>query len=467
MNRIAKTKIIATIGPSTWDNQVLRKMFESGMLLARINSSFADFAELDRVSKQIRNISPRIATILDTQGTKIRVTGLQKDTEIKETVTLTSANTPNPNIIKITYPTLHKDVTVGTKILLDDGNIQLVVREIKGESVVCDVIQEGILKPNKTVNIPDINLHFPILTDKDRQDIEYAKELDFDFVCASFARNREDIITVKKILEGSNTKVIAKIENRQGVENFDEILDESDAIMIARGDMGVELDLEEVPILQKQMIFKCRIVGKPVIVATQMLESMKTNKRPTRAEVSDVANAVMDGADCVMLSAETSTGKYPVEVVKMMNRIALRTEEIMKLSPVHGETEAGKEVDEFGLTACKFSQEIPYNAILIVSDTKSVVGSVSRHRPTVPIFVVSSSIENIRQNAIYRGVKTHYIKELSDDRDTNIFLAVEKIYGSGELDLLDKIAIISGSSIKNKETDSILEIVTVKDILNS
>ena len=501
MNNIAKTKIIATIGPSSWDDSVLRKMFESGMLLARINASFADYNELERVSKQIRNISPRIATILDTQGTKVRVKGLSKETIVKDTVTLSSEDRLNSNVLTITYPSLERDVVVGTRILLDDGNIQLQVREIKGKDVVCSVIQEGILKPNKTVNIPDINLHFPAVTEKDKQDIEYAKNLNFDFVCASFARNKKDIQIVKSILEGSNTKVIAKIENKQGVLNFDEILKESDAIMIARGDLGVELDLEEVPILQKQIIYKCRMAGKPVIVATQMLESMKTNKRPTRAEVSDVANAVMDGADCMMLSAETSTGNFPIEAVQMMNKISLRTEnngssEVTKsydlagitleagdvyvictdtyAGPavcdeiqVYGETDAGTETDRFGISACKLSEEIHYNAILIISDSKSVVGSVSRHRSSIPIYVVSSSLESIRENTLYRGVTTYYIKELSDDRDSNILIAVEKIYGSGKLDLLDKIAIISGSSIKNKKTDSILEIVTVKDILNS
>lgn len=467
MNSIAKTKIIATIGPSSWDDSILRKMAESGMLLARINASFADFAELERVSTQIRNISPRIAIILDTQGTKIRIKELTKEVELKGSVTLTSEANPNPNILKITYSSLEKDVVIGTKILLDDGNIELAVREIQGKNVVCDVIQEGILKPNKTVNIPNVKLRFPSLTEKDKQDIDYAKKLEYDFVCASFTRNKEDIIIVKKLLEGSNTKVIAKIENREGVSNFDEILKEADAVMIARGDMGVELDLEEVPVLQKQLIFKCRMAGKPVIVATQMLESMKSNKRPTRAEVSDVANAVMDGADCMMLSAETSTGNYPLEAVKMMNRIALKTEDIMKFSPIYGETEAGNELDRFAVTTIKYAEEIHFKAILIISDSKSVVGSVSRHRPSMPIYVVSSSIESIRENSLYRGVNTYYIKELSDDRDTNILIAVEKIYGSGKLDLLDKIAIISGSSIKNKKTDSILEIVTVKDILNS
>jgi len=466
MKNVAKTKIVATIGPSTWDDEILQKMYENGMRLARINASFADEAELERVSKQLRNISPRIATILDTQGTKIRVRGLTKEIEVKDTIILSSVDNLNENIIKVTYPTLHEDVVIGTKIMLDDGNIQLVVKQIKGTEVICDVLQSGILKPNKTVNIPSVNLNFPALTEKDEKDIIYAANHGFDFISASFVRSKEDILLVRKLIGENNTKVIAKIENEQGVANFDEILKETDAVMIARGDMGVEMDLEDVPIIQKQLIFKCRQAGKPVIVATQMLESMRENKRPTRAEVSDVANAVMDGTDCVMLSAETSTGNYPVEAVQTMNRIAMKTESIMKLSPIEGKTSAGEQEDIIGLTVCKLTEEIGIKGIIIMSNSEGIVGSVSRHRPNVPIYVINTSIKTVRENAIYRGVKTFHISELSDDRDNNVILAVEKVYGSGELDLLDKIAIISGSSIKNKDSDSILEILTVKDILN-
>lgn len=466
MNNVAKTKIVATIGPSTWDDSVLERMYENGMRLARINASFADEAELDRVSKQLRKISPRIATILDTQGTKIRVRGLTKEIEVKDTLILSSKDNPNPNIVKVTYPTLHDDVVIGTKILLDDGNIQLIVKQIKGSEVLCDVTQAGILKPNKTVNIPSVNLNFPALTEKDKKDIVYAANNGFDYISASFVRTKEDIFSVRELIGENDTKIIAKIENEQGVANFDEILKVTDAVMIARGDMGVEMDLEDVPLIQKQLIFKCREAGKPVIVATQMLESMRENKRPTRAEVSDVANAVMDGTDCLMLSAETSTGKYPVEAVETMNRIAMKTESIMKLSPIYGKTEAGVQEDSIGLTICKLTEDIGIKAILIVSNSNHIVGSISRHRPNVPIYVVNSSVKTVRKNVIFRGVKTFHINELSDDRDTNVILAVERVYGNGELDLLDKIAIITGSSIKNKDSDSILEILTVKDILN-
>jgi len=463
---IARTKIIATIGPATWNSAILKKMYENGMRLARINASFADEAELDRVSKQLREISPRIATILDTQGTKIRVKGVTKEVEVKDTLILSSDENANPNVVKVTYPFLHEDVVIGTKILLDDGNIQLSVKQIKGSEVICDVRQSGILKPNKTVNIPSVNLRFPPLTEKDKKDIVYASSHGFDFISVSFVRTKEDILSVRKLIGQSDAKIIAKIENRQGVNNFDEILKETDAVMIARGDMGVEMDLEEVPLIQKQLIYKCRKAGKPVIVATQMLESMRENKRPTRAEVSDVANAVMDGTDCLMLSAETSTGNYPVEAVETMNRIALKTEGIMKLSPIAGKTSAGVQEDSIGLTVCRLTEEIGVKGIIIISNSEKIIGTISRHRPNVPIFVLNTSIRSVRKNVIYRGVKTYHIDNLSDDRDANVILAVERVYGNGELDLLDKIAIISGSSIKNKDSDSILEILTVKDVLN-
>jgi len=285
MKNYSKTKIIATIGPSSWDAPVLKEMYSAGMDIARINASFADFAELERVSNTLRTTSPRIGIMLDTQGHKIRVTGLEHEIQIEGEISI-------PNTFDITYPDLYKDVSVGTRILLDDGNIQLVVKAIQDIEVICTVIQPGILKPNKTVNIPDVNLNFPAITEKDKADILFAVEHRFDFLSLSFVRNREDILTVRELIGDSNIKLIAKIENVQGVENFDEILAATDAIMIARGDLGIEIPFEKVPILQKQFIYKCRQAGKPVIVATQMLESMKESIQPTRAEISDVANAV-------------------------------------------------------------------------------------------------------------------------------------------------------------------------------
>ena len=317
MIQLSKTKIVATIGPSSWDENVLREMISNGMSIARINASFADFDELKRVSESIRKITARVALMLDTKGHKIRIVGFDKEREIKEKdiVIVVSENFLKnrellQNYIPISYPSLHKDITRDAQVVLDDGNIVLQVKDIKGEEVFCTVIQGGILKPKKTVNVPGIHLNFPSISQKDADDIRFAVDNNFDFISASFIRNIDDVAQIRKIMGNTQTKLIAKIENREGVDNFDQILNFVDGVMIARGDMGVELPLWEVPVIQKQMIYKCRCAGKPVIVATQMLESMRENIRPTRAEVSDVANAVMDGCDAVMLSAETSTGKY-------------------------------------------------------------------------------------------------------------------------------------------------------------
>ena len=459
MKNYSKTKIIATIGPSSWDAPVLKDMYSAGMDIARINASFADFAELERVSNTLRTTSPRIGIMLDTQGHKIRVTGLEHEIQIEGEISI-------PNTFDITYPDLYKDVSVGTRILLDDGNIQLVVKAIQDIEVICTVIQPGILKPNKTVNIPDVNLNFPAITEKDKADILFAVEHRFDFLSLSFVRNREDILTVRELIGDSNIKLIAKIENVQGVENFDEILAATDAIMVARGDLGIEIPFEKVPILQKQFIYKCRQAGKPVIVATQMLESMKESIQPTRAEISDVANAVMDGTDALMLSAETSTGRNPVVAVATMQKIAKEAESVLQQSPIYGHTSAPLEVDELCRNLCDISESMKLKGIVVISNTGQTVLSLSRHRPNAPIWEISSSLEQIRHDSLLNGVTGFFLKDLPQDRDECTQHAVEVVYAQGELDLNDKIAIISGSSIRHNTTDAILEIVQVKNVLS-
>ncbi|MBP5204188.1 pyruvate kinase [bacterium] len=464
----AKTKIIATIGPSCWEDSVISQMIEAGMDLARINASFADEAELERVSTQIRRLSPRVGIILDTKGNKIRVTGFEKPREIKDKVILSSEKSKDSKVIQVGYPNLHEVLVVGARILIDDGNIQVEVSKIEGKNIHCKVIQGGILKKNKTVNIPAIALSFPPLSDKDKSDILYAAKHseNFDFISMSFTRNKEDLLVVKEMIKGTNLKLIAKIECEEGVRNFDDILTVADAVMVARGDMGNEMDLEAVPVIQKQLIRKCREKGVPVIVATQMLESMTSNIRPTRAEVSDVANAVMDGADCVMLSAETSTGSYPVQAISMMNKVALQAESASVPAKIEGTVSPIVGVDDLASCACEIADKGHAKAILISSDESTTVGSVSRHMPNVPIYVVSTNIDTIRQNSIYRGVKTFYIENLSKDRDFTISDAIERIYSYGELDLGDTIAVLSGSSIRDKRGDTILELVRIKDFIN-
>ena len=472
MKEFAKTKIIATIGPSSWDNTILKNMIVEGMDIARINASFADFEELKRVYSQIKQISPRVGIMLDTKGHKIRAVGFEKEKVLKEgdsvvivSEGLNSSKELAQNHIAITYSNLHEDISRNAKILLDDGNLELQVEDIKDKQILCIVTRGGILKPKKTVNVPDTILSFPVLSEKDRRDIQFAVESGFDYISASFIRNVHDVVLIRKVMGETDCKLIAKIENREGLENFDEILNYVDGIMVARGDMGVELPLEEVPIHQKQMIFKCRNVGKPVIVATQMLESMRESKRPTRAEVSDVANAIMDGADAVMLSAETSTGSYPVEAVSTMNSIALKVENVLRPQKILGNTTASIETDELCRLVFDITERINLKGIIVISITGKTVRSLSRHRLNVPIWEITDSIRQIRQSSLLRGVKSYYLEKFPTDRDQVISHCVETVYSYGELDLNDKIAIISGSSVKNKSTNTILEIVEVKDVI--
>ena len=464
MYNTAKTKIIATIGPSSWDKSVLTDMISNGLSIARINSSFANDEEITRVGKLVREISPRVALMLDTQGSKVRIVNVKNDINIQgQTIISSSSNTRG---IQISYPNVHQYLKPNDLILLDDGNIELVVERVEGEEVLCRVIQGGVLKPNKTVFLPSVRLELPILTERDKGSIASALKNDYDFLSVSFVRTKGDIEVIKQIVGQSDIKIIAKIENQEGLDNFDEILSIADGIMIARGDLGVEIPYEKLPVLQKQLIYRCRAVGKPVIVATQMLESMRENVRPTRAEVSDVANAVMDGTDAVMLSAETSTGKYPVEAVKALQRISKEAEGVMQTSKVYGTTEASREVDELCRNACDIVENTKIKGIVVLSNMGKTLPSLCRHRPNIPVWSISNKVKRIRQERIFFGVTSYYIREFPTDRDETIESAVDIVFSHGELDLNDKIAIISGSSIRHNSEDATLEIVTVKDVLS-
>jgi len=464
MYNTAKTKIIATIGPSSWDKSTLTEMIDNGLAIARINSSFANDEEITRVAKLIRDISPRVALMLDTQGSKVRIINITDEIKIEGQAIISSNR--NTKGIQISYPNIHQYLKQNDLILLDDGNIELTVERVEEEEVLCRVIQGGVLKPNKTVSLPSVRLEFPLLSERDKGSITSALNNDYDFLAVSFVRTKRDIEEIKQIVGQSEIKVIAKIENQEGIDNFDEILNLADGIMIARGDLGVEIPYEKLPVLQKQLIYRCRVLGKPVIVATQMLESMRENVRPTRAEVSDVANAVMDGTDAVMLSAETSTGKYPVEAVKALQRISKEAEAVMQTSKVYGTTQASREVDELCGNACDIVQNTDIKGIIVLSNTEETLPSLCRHRPNIPVWSISNKIKRIRQERIFFGVQSYYIKEFPTDRDETIESAVDIVFSHGELDLNDKIAIISGSSIRHNSEDATLEIVTVKDVLS-
>lgn len=463
------TKIYATIGPSTWDKEVLTKIVANGLTVARINASFADAKEIARVTALIREVSPRVAVLVDTMGHKIRVTGFEEDKELieGEVITLASdgAKVKGDNVIRVTYQTFAQDIEVGSRVLIDDGNLQLIVDAIEDNEVFCKVKVGGTLKKRKTVNLPDIHLNFPSLPEKDLEDIKAAVENGADLIAASFVRNVEDIRMFREAMGDSTAKLIAKIEDYEGVENFDEILEVVDGIMIARGDLGVEEPLSKIPLYQKIFTQKCREHGKFAIVATQMLESMTQKPRATRAEISDVANAVMDGADAIMLSAESSTGKFPVEAVTTMKEVSMEMEQVLEPAVVYGRTDACELTDELCLQIPDMIEDLNLKAVIIITTTGKSVKSLSRHRLNVPIFAISTNPQLIRQMHTYRGVFGFYLKDIPNDRDTALAKAIDTVYASGAVDINDRVAVLSGSKIKGKKLNTILELVEVGDVI--
>lgn len=436
-----KTKVICTMGPNTNDRELIKQLALSGMDIARFNFSHGDHEEQAgrfALVKSVREeINKPIATLLDTKGPEIR-TGVLKDDKkvtLKEgqKFTLTTRDIVGDDTIDmITYAGLPADVANGNTILIDDGLIELRVEEVvDGTDIVCTVINGGELGSKKGVNVPNVSIKLPGITDKDKDDIIFGIEQGFDFIAASFVRNAACIQEIKQLLweHGADIPVIAKIENAEGIENLDEIIKVADGIMVARGDMGVEIPAEDVPHYQKEIIKKCNATYKPVITATQMLDSMIRNPRPTRAEATDVANAIYDGTDAIMLSGETAKGKYPVEAVKMMNQIAISTE-------VHLSTKIKDYRSKYinrgisaavAYSAVQTAHNVNAKCILASSMSGFTTRIVSKFKPDAQIIGLSPDDAIVRQMQIYWGVrpfKSHKAETTKDllDEATDIVL---------------------------------------------
>ena len=414
-----KTKIICTMGPATDDDEVLKDLMRSGMDIARLNFSHGDHEEqlgrIKRIKKFREELNLPIAILLDTKGPEIRTGLLETDDDVElvtgHEYTLTTRDIKlNNEITSITYAELPQDVEAGNTILIDDGLIELKVKEIKdGTDIVCDVINGGLLGSRKGVNVPNVRVNLPSITEKDKADIEFGLENGIDFIAASFIRNAEAVEEIKDIIGAHNMHVgvISKIENMEGVENIDAIIDASAGIMVARGDLGVEVPAEEVPLLQKEIIRKCNDAFKPVVTATQMLDSMIRNPRPTRAEVTDVANAIYDGTDVVMLSGETANGKYPLEAVKMMVKIAERTEREIKghsveYSNLHSKRSISSAVCN---AAVQTADNLGAKAIICPTISGFTARLTSKLKPEAEIIGCSPYDNVLRKMQIYWGVR--------------------------------------------------------------
>ena len=447
-----KTKIICTMGPNEDDRQVMMDLAKNGMDIARFNFSHGTHEEqkerLDRLKSVREELDMPIAALLDTKGPEIR-TGLLKDgkkvlLEEGKPFTLTTKSIEgDEKICHINYSGLAEDVSAGNRILIDDGLIELRVESVEGSEIHCVVINGGELGQRKGVNVPNVKIKLPALTEKDKEDIWFGIEQGFDFIAASFVRNADAIIEIKQMLSvaGSNIKVIAKIENEEGIENLDAIIEASDGIMVARGDLGVEIPAEKVPYLQKTIIRKCNEACKPVITATQMLDSMIRNPRPTRAEVTDVANAVYDGTDVVMLSGETAMGKYPVEALKMMVQIVMEAESHLDYSAYQARNISADNRKNISNAVCFASVSTAYdlNAKVIVAPSISgfTARLLSKYRPSAKIIGLSPNASAVRQMQIYWGV-TPFVARRAESTDILIASSVDllkekKILVSGDL----------------------------------
>lgn len=419
-----RTKIICTLGPSTDEPEVLSALAEAGMNVARLNFSHGSHDEhlvrINKVKKLREETGRAIGILLDTKGPEVRIKTFRDErvTLLEgQTFTLTGRDVEGTvDIVSLTYPKLAEDVSVGSRILIDDGLIGLTVMEIHDLDIVCRVDNGGPLSNRKSINVPGIRLNLPYLSDADKADIAFGCEQDVDFIAASFVRSAEDVKELKALLRKKKAlkrvQIIAKIENREGVDNIDRIIREVDGVMVARGDMGVEIAFDELPYIQKTIIKKCVAAGKIVITATQMLDSMTSNPRPTRAEVSDVANAVYDGTTAVMLSGETSVGKYPVETVRTMNSIVWNAESNIHFTRRRHTREefldmalGGDRISAgIALAAVTASEDLNARVIVAISSSGKTVRAVSSFHPDKPIIGATPNEKTLHQMALYFGV---------------------------------------------------------------
>lgn len=469
-----KTKIICTIGPSSESEERLKELMQAGMNVARFNFSHGTHEEqrkkYERFVKVREELGMHVASLIDTKGPEIRLRdfeGGKVELVAGQTFTLTTEEILGTNErAAISYKNLKNDISVGTTILIDDGLIEMKVEKIKGEEIICHVINGGFVSNHKGVNVPGAILSMPYISEVDRADIEFGAEMGFDFLAASFARTKEDILEVRKILDakGSDMKIIAKIENMQGIDNVEDILTVADGIMVARGDMGVEIPLAEVPVLQKRLIKLAVARGKHVITATQMLESMIKNPRPTRAEATDIANAIYDGTTAIMLSGETAAGAYPIEAVTTMARIAEVAErDIDYRSRMYrfGVENHTDTTTAISFATCSIAMDIQAAAIITVTLSGFTAEMVARYKPDCQIIGCSTEPQVCRQMNLLFGVKPISIdKEYS--ADVLFVHAAEEAKRAGYVKSGDTVVITAGMPLGVAGKTNMIRVLEVK-----
>ena len=470
-----KTKIVCTLGPASESEEIIEKLILTGMDAARFNFSHGTHESHLALLTRVKNVRDRLgrplATILDTKGPEIRIRSFANGKiELAEgdTFTLTTREVEGDNtIVSVTYSNLHNEVSVGTHLLIDDGLVDIEVTEIKGQDIICNVVTGGPLSNNKSINIPNTHISLPALTEKDKGDLKFAVENDFDFVAASFVRQASDVEEIRAVLDshgGQHIGIIAKIENQEGVDNLEEILRVADGLMVARGDLGVEIPAQDVPVIQKRMIKAAIAQGKHVVTATQMLDSMIRNPRPTRAEVSDVANAVFDGTGCVMLSGETASGKHPVEALQTMVDIVTTAENstnYWKRFRNATVDHTSSITDAISHTACLTAMDLKAAAILTATESGHTARMTTRFRPGCVVAALTTSERVRRQLAITWGVAP-YLSGTVDSTDRLFSLCVESAKKEGIVKEGDTVVITAGVPIGRSGSTNLIKAQVVK-----
>lgn len=473
-----KTKIVCTIGPASDTIETLKELMLSGMNVCRLNFSHGTHEEhqkrIDNIKKAREELDLPVAIMLDTKGPEIRLGNFKTepiDLSIGDKFILTTKDIlGNQDICSISYNQLPKDVKIGGRILIDDGLVELKIIDKNDTDIFTEVMNYGVLKSHKGVNVPDTKINLPSLTDKDISDIKFGIENDIDFIAASFIRKAQDVLDIREVLEnnkGSDIQIVSKVESQEGVDNLDEIIEASDGIMVARGDLGVEIKTETMPIIQKDIIRKTSYTGKPVITATQMLDSMIRNPRPTRAEVTDVANAILDGTDAVMLSGETAAGNYPVEAVKVMKSIAINTEQSKDF---HEKTDKRFDWIEANITNAisrstrVISEQLKASAIITATASGATSKAISKFRPMVPIIAATYDENIMRKLALVWGVYPVLSKnsELTDEViDRAIIASLDRNYiKEGDL-----VVVTAGLPVGVSGTTNLIKVHVVGEIM--
>ena len=448
-----KTKIICTISDLRCDEDFIRKLYDNGMNVVRINSAHATIEGAQKIVDNVRKVSDRIAILIDTKGPEVRLTAMENSVgfPVKENDLVTIGNdihaTCRPGMLYTNCASFVSDVPVGADILIDDGSIKLTVKEKDENKLICQVMNPGALKGKKSVNVPGVHISLPALTEKDRIFVDWAIQADIDFIAHSFVRNKEDLMEIQEILDkkDSHLKIISKIENQQGIDNLDEILSHCYGVMIARGDLGVEIAAEKIPLIQKKLIQRCRARKKPVIVATQMLHSMIENPRPTRAEVSDVANAILQSTDAIMLSGETASGNYPIEAVATMRRIAIETEESILTPPdldLENVTKPIAGVLARSLVAATL--KLPVKAIIFDTWSGRTGRYLAEFRPKVPIYGMCYRGFTMRELALTYDIYG-YPFAITATKEEFVTNAIKILLEDGKVQPGDLVGFIGGS----------------------